>query len=154
MCTPVFIATLFTIAKTWKEPKCPATDDWLRKMWYVCMHAKLLQLCLILCHPMGHSPPGSSVHGILQEGILKWVAMPSSRGSSKPRDQTRVSYVSCIGRWVLQHQCHLGSPWYVHMCIYTMEYCHLQQHGWTQGALQGSKSDKDKYYVISFTHGI
>ena len=33
-CTPMFIATLFTIAKTLKQPKCPSTDDWLRKMWY------------------------------------------------------------------------------------------------------------------------
>ena len=45
------------------------------------------------------SPPGSSVHGILQARILEWVAMPSSRGSSPPRDQTQVSYISCIGRW-------------------------------------------------------
>ena len=34
-CTPVFIAVLFTIAKTWKEPKCPSTDEWMRKMWYM-----------------------------------------------------------------------------------------------------------------------
>ena len=47
------------------------------------------------------SPPGSSVHGILQARILEWVAMPSSRGSSQPRDWTCVSYVSNIGRWVL-----------------------------------------------------
>ena len=31
----MFIAALFTIAKTWKQPKCPSTDDWVRKMWYV-----------------------------------------------------------------------------------------------------------------------
>ena len=31
----MFIATLFTIAKTWKQPKCLSTDDWIRKMWYV-----------------------------------------------------------------------------------------------------------------------
>ena len=31
----MFIAALFTIAKTWKQPKCPSTDDWIRKMWYV-----------------------------------------------------------------------------------------------------------------------
>ena len=30
----MFIATLFTIAETWKQPKCPLTDDWIRKMWY------------------------------------------------------------------------------------------------------------------------
>ena len=51
-------------------------------------HAKLLQLYLTLCDPMGCSPPGSSVHGILQARILEWVSMPSSRGSSQPRDQT------------------------------------------------------------------
>ena len=55
-------------------------------------------------------PPGSSVHGILQARILEWVAMPSSRGSSWPRDQTSASYISCIGRRVLYHWCHLGSP--------------------------------------------
>ena len=44
-----------------------------------CTHAKLLQSCPTLCHPMDHSPPGSSVHGILQAIVLKWVAMPSSR---------------------------------------------------------------------------
>ena len=42
-----------------------------------------------LCSPMGCSPPGSSVHGILQARILEWVATPSSRGSSQPRDQTQ-----------------------------------------------------------------
>ena len=31
----MFIAALFTIARTWKQPKCPSTDDWIRKMWYI-----------------------------------------------------------------------------------------------------------------------
>ena len=56
-----------------------------------CMRAKSLQSCPTLCDPMDCSPPGSSVHGILQVRILKWVAMPSSRGTSQPRD-----HVSCI----------------------------------------------------------
>ena len=34
-CTPMFIAALFTIAKTWKPPKCPSTDEWIKKVWYV-----------------------------------------------------------------------------------------------------------------------
>ena len=34
-CTRMFIAALFTIAKTWKQPKCPSTDEWIKKMWYV-----------------------------------------------------------------------------------------------------------------------
>ena len=62
-----------------------------------------LQPGLTLCDPMNCSPPGSSVHGILYARILEWVAMPSSRGSSQPRDWTHVSYVSCIGRHVLYH---------------------------------------------------
>ena len=47
------------------------------------------QSCLTLWDSMGSSPPVSSVHWILQARILEWVAMPSSRGSSQSRDQTR-----------------------------------------------------------------
>ena len=68
-----------------------------------CMPAKSLLSCPTLCDPMDCSPPGSSVHGILQARILEWVATPSSGGSSQPRDRTCVSYVSCIGRRVLYH---------------------------------------------------
>ena len=57
------------------------------------MHAKSLQSCLTLCDPMDCSLPGFSVHEIFQARTLEWVGMPSSRGSSGPRDQTRVSYV-------------------------------------------------------------
>ena len=49
---------------------------------HVCV--KLLQLCPTLCDPMDYSPPGSSVHGILQAKILEWVVMPSSRESPNP----------------------------------------------------------------------
>ena len=68
-----------------------------------CMHVKSLQSCVTLCDSMDCSPPGSSVHGILQATILEWIAMPSSRGSSRPRDRTHVSYISYIGRQVLYH---------------------------------------------------
>ena len=34
-CTPVFIAALFIIARTWKQPRCPSADEWVRKLWYV-----------------------------------------------------------------------------------------------------------------------
>ena len=59
--------------------------------------------CVWLCNSMDCSPPGSSIPDSLPARILEWVAMASSRGSSSPRDQTHVSYVSCIGRWVLDH---------------------------------------------------
>ena len=35
LCIPMFIATLFAIAKMWKQPKCPLTDEWMQKMWYI-----------------------------------------------------------------------------------------------------------------------
>ena len=61
-------------------------------VYFSCFHSfKWLQLCPNLCVPMDFSLPGSSVHGILQARILEWVAMPSSRGSSWPRDRTHVS---------------------------------------------------------------
>ena len=52
------------------------------------------QSCPTLCDPMDCSLAGSSVHGILQARILNWIAMPSWRGSSKPRDQTQVSRIA------------------------------------------------------------
>ena len=68
--------------------------------------AKSLQSSRTLCDPMDGSPPGSSVLGILQARILEWVAVPASRGSSRPGDQTCVSCIFCTGRCVLHHQCH------------------------------------------------
>ena len=55
--------------------------------------SEVAQACLTLCNPMDCSPPGTSVHGILQARILEQVAISSFRGSSQPRDQT---WVSCI----------------------------------------------------------
>ena len=73
------------------------------------------QSCPALCDPMDYSPQGSPVHRILQARILEWVATPSSRGSSRPRDR---NWVSCIaGRFltvwatkrILYHLSHQGS---------------------------------------------
>ena len=73
--------------------------SWLK--WILC--AQLLQSHMTLCNPMDCRSPGSSVHGILQARILEWVAMPSSRRSSLPRDRTRVSSISCLSRQILYH---------------------------------------------------
>ena len=75
----------------------------------VCVYSTT-QSCLTLCDPMDCSAPGSSVHRIFQAGILEWVAISFSRGSSQSRDGTRVSCISCIGRWILFLWRHLGSP--------------------------------------------
>ena len=67
------------------------------------MHAQLLQSCPTLCDPMDCSPPGSPVGGILQERILEWVVMPFSKGSSWPRIQTHISYLSYIAGRFFTH---------------------------------------------------
>ena len=41
-CTPIFIAALLTIAKVWKEPKCPSMDEWMKKMWYIYVYNDVL----------------------------------------------------------------------------------------------------------------
>ena len=58
---------------------------------------------------MDYSSPGFSVCGIFQAKILEWVAIFFSRRSSRPRDQTRVSYISCIGRQILYYSRHQRS---------------------------------------------
>jgi len=55
------------------------------------------QPCLTLCDPVDCGLPGSSVHGILQTRILEWEAIPFSRGSSWPKDGTRISFI--VGRF-------------------------------------------------------
>ena len=67
-------------------------SDWTELTRYLeyLQCALVAQSCLTFCNPMGCSPPGSSVHGILQARVLEWVAMPFSRGSSWPRDRTQV----------------------------------------------------------------
>ena len=52
---------------------------------------------------MDCSQPGSSTHGFFQASVLKWVVISYSRGSSQPRDRTHVSYVSFVGRRILNH---------------------------------------------------
>ena len=69
-------------------------DSFLSGKTMCVLCAKLRQLCPSLCNPMCNSLPGSSVHWILQARILKWVAIPFSRGFSRPRDQIQVSWIT------------------------------------------------------------
>ena len=61
------------------------------------------QLCLTLCIPVDCSLPDSSVHGIFQARIPESVAISSSRASLQPRNGTRLSCISGVGRWILDH---------------------------------------------------
>ena len=71
-----------------------------------CICAKSLQLCLTLFDPMVCSPPGSSLHGILQAGILEWVSMPFCRGSSWPREDLHLPVAPALqaDSLLLSHQ--------------------------------------------------
>ena len=89
------------------------------------------QSCPTLCNPVDFSLPGSSVHGIFQARVLAWVAISYSRGSSRPRDQTCISCVSCIDRWILHHQ----ATWEAH--IYMFVYIHTHT---SYKILSGGKS--------------
>ena len=71
--TSVFIAVLFTVARTWKKPKCATAA--------AAAAAESLQSCPILCDPTDGSPPGSPVPGILQARTPEWVAISFSNAS-------------------------------------------------------------------------
>ena len=64
------------------------------KYFIFCVFCVSDSACLILCDTINCSLPHSSIHGVLQARILEWIAMPFSRGSSWPRDQTQVSCIA------------------------------------------------------------
>ena len=76
---------------------CQSRKQWVKLPFaitaFVCVHVKSLHSCLTLWDPMDCSPPGSSVHGILQARMLEWIAMPSSRGSHRPGHWTQLSHI-------------------------------------------------------------
>ena len=79
-----------------------------------CRCCVVTKLCPTLCNPLECSPLRSSVHGISQAIILEWIAISFFRGSSQPRDETRVS---CIGRRIIHH----CATWKAHInCTYIL----------------------------------
>ena len=102
---------------------------------------------------MDCSPPGSSAHGILQARILKWVAIPFSRGSSKSRDQTCVSCIA--GRfftiWVTIFKYKIKILKILHNCKPTPLNCTLTHDVFTSiGAHHGGQSESPQNQ--SFLH--
>ena len=71
-----------------------------------------MRVCVLSCsvvsnslRPMDCSLPGSSVRGIFQARILEWAVISYYSGFSQPRDQTRISYVSCTCQYILKYNC-------------------------------------------------
>ena len=93
----------------------------------------MLSLVWLFPAPLDCSPPGSSVHRIIQARRLEWVSMSSSRRSSWSRDQTQVSWISCIGKQIFLLLSHLGNPYLVtkELFIFTKKsglICPLEGH--------------------------
>ena len=82
----------------------------------VLVKVKVTQSCLTLCNPMDYI-----VHGILQARILEWVAVPFSRGSSQPRDQTQVSHIA--GRFTTQLNLYTPKPKLLTLKIFHFSSC-------------------------------
>ena len=67
-CTSVFITALFTMARTWKQSRCPLADEWIIKLWYIytmeysVQFSSVTQSCPTLCNPMNHSMTGLPVN--------------------------------------------------------------------------------------------
>ena len=79
-------------------PLCSWFSSSCKGSIHACLCAQLLQSCLTLCNPVDHSPPGSSIHGILPARVLEWVPMPSSRGIFPMQGSN--PHLLC-GRWIL-----------------------------------------------------
>ena len=88
------------------------------------LHSAGAQSSLAPCDPLDCSLPGSSVHGILQARTLEQVAISYSRGSSRPRDRTHISCVSCTGRLILYHCTTWEAPLWNILLSYSQEIYH------------------------------
>ena len=84
-CTPVFIAALFTIARTWKQPRCPSADEWIRKLWYI--------------HTMEYY---STIENNAFESVLmRWMKLGSIIQSQASQRKTPIQYTN-VYVWTLE----------------------------------------------------
>ena len=77
-------------------------EDFLPQSFLSLRACSVVQLCLTFCDPMYCRPPGSPVHGTSQARILEWrLPFPPPRDLPEPENQTCVSCIACIGKWIL-----------------------------------------------------
>ena len=120
-CTLRFIAALFTVSKTRKQPKCPSTDNWFNKMWYVCVLC--VYTCKYICEywkrKWSHSVVSNSLpsHGPLPARLLcPWDYLGKSTGVGWhfllqgifPTQESNQGLLHC--RWILYQLSYQGSP--------------------------------------------
>ena len=102
-----FRASLFTMDKTWKQPKCPSTNEWIKKIWDISIQfSSVTQSRLTLCDPMNYSMPGLPVHHQLPEFTqthVHWVGdaiEPSHALSSPSPSAPNPSQHQGLSQWV------------------------------------------------------
>ena len=102
--------------------RSPVICSFFYKFLFLCVYVSMCdESCPTLWDPTGYSPPGSSVHGILQVRILEWVVISYSRGPSYAWDWTHISCISCTDRRVLYH----STTWEAksfHLLLYYYQY--------------------------------
>ena len=102
-------------------------QGWIIHVTFVLVSLYEVRVCVLSCAdslwPVDCSPPGYPVHGILRVRILEWAAISFSRGSSPPRDRTRVSSISCTGKHVLSHLATWKSPCIKYSLLIINMYC-------------------------------
>ena len=147
-CTPVFMAALFTLARIWKEPKCPSTDEWI-KMWPVCLcvYIQTAQVALGV-----KSPPGSRE---TQETCVQFLGREERwRRARQPIQYSCppvfIHYVRmsiCIQCVCIHTQWNTIQPWKEWKSSICMDGLGRHYAKW-------GDSEKDKYCVVSLVYGI
>ena len=80
---PVFIAALFIIARTWKQPRCPSTDEWMKQLWYI------------------HTMEYYSVikRNTFESGLMRWINLEPIIQSKVSQKETNITYIWNLERW-------------------------------------------------------
>ena len=117
--------------------------------------SEVAQSCPTLCDSVDCSPPGSSIHGILQARILEWVAISFSRGSSRPRDRNQVSRIAgrCFKLWaniaLHKHNTEIKNNIEIKLVLYLII---LEGHGPLKGLMTVYEWNKQQNLVIGKCH--
>ena len=100
-CCTQYASKFGKLSSDHRTRKCQFSSHSQRRAMPNNVQSEVTQSCLTLCDPMDCSLSGSSIHGIFQARVLEWIAISFSRGSSRPRNRTRVSRIAgrCFTVW-------------------------------------------------------
>jgi len=123
-CTPVFIEALFTIARTWKQPRCPSAGEWIRKLWYI--------------YTMEYY--SAIKKNTFESVLMRWMKLEpiiQSEVSQKEKHQYILTHVYCILYWCF-------SFWLTSVCIIGSSFIHLIRTDWEKAIAPHSSTVAQK----------